>query len=668
MNRIEKYTTEVMLNWLTEHFKYRGYDTEHYSERFLPARVPLYCRMEGNLEWSKIPGIGNAKLKEFLSKIPDSNWIENATINKSDDGNSINVTYEQNSIIVSLKDKRLFIKKNQLNLYEFVVEEEGDEIDFYDEIVVEITTDKYILKDDFFPLLAIGRKKIPEASPVRFYKHYFPKARIYYSFPQYVEENDGFKEFKEVCLERGIGLLKTSETKIEEVCKSVSLFDEICSNLYEKKNSRKSIETIIGNYFEDNLDQLVFYPEPDYKRRAIVRRLTEDNRISLLLLKKLQNPKNIQYKDKLKKLTSDYLLKETRDDFNIASEYVKELWTEYLGMEYPNPDIQIKFEEIFQKDKGYREHFVHQFQVFLLGSYIIDKLYESRNEILESFKKSYGVPIEIGWLAASTYHDFNYSTQKYQTWLIEYLTEVLRFENEEVKGELSKLNLDTAIVRESFLLTSEKLINIICKKYIEVNSSIKQKINLFLYETIVRKKNHGLLSSLTLMKIFNTTKNRKLISEKGIEQAALAIALHDEKMWEFFCGCKGYLLEEKNCEKGCSIKHNCSPWDKDLMECGILRTISFETDPLIYLLILCDSVQDEGRVEEQSEFIKSHIKDVEVTIDKKVVITLVSGDSNSHRIKQTEFSRVEQFLDDGGFEIVLKPNKPSYGKEKKIIF
>jgi len=547
----------------------------------------------------------------------------------------------------------------------YCVRKESDAID---EMAIEITTDRIISRDAFFPDITVHGVKIPEASSVRFYQHYFPKAKIYYAYPDYAQENNEFNEFKDICTKRAIGLLKVSPTGIQEVVGSRSLFDTICTQLAESKKTREDVEKIIGGHFENYLHQLVHYPDPDYRRRVIIRRRKEDIRISFMLLKKLQEPRNIEYGEKLKELTSNYFQKETRDDFEIASDYVEELWKEYLGLEYPNPSIQTKFEEIFLREFGYREHFVHQFQVFLLGAYIIDGLYDSRQEQIETFLKSHRVPIEIAWLAASTYHDFNYSTQKYESWLIEYLEEVLRFKNQDIQKELSKLNLDLAIVRENFLLTSEKLIEIICQKYLEEPEAVRDKINLFLYEKIVRKRNHGLISSLTLWKIYSSSRERKepKITKEGIEQAALSIALHDEKMWEFFCGCKGYLLQERDCGNSCRKKNECDSWDNGLRNCRILDTIDFDKEPLLYLLILCDSAHDEGRVQQESLGIETSLEDVEIGGNGKVSITLSTGDTTSHRIKYSEFSRVEQFLDDGKFEVLLKPGRPSYGKEKRF--
>jgi len=671
MSNNEEYTLDEMLQSLIKHFNSLGFKTEHYWKELLPARVPLHCIMDGKFNWSKIPGEDNTKLKQFLNKFPDSTWIENAVVNKSDDGNIIIVSSDQNQLTISLKDEKLFIKINSEKTHNFMVEEGRDGLYIYDEKVIEITTDRVISKNDFFPYLpikTIRKKKILDASPVRFYKYYFPNARIYYAYPDYVEENDEFDKFKDVCIERGIGLLKASRTKIEEVCNSISLFDEICNQLYKNKKTRKGIGTVIGKHFDAYLDQLVFYPEPEYKRQAIIRRKEEDLRISLLLLKKLREPKHIKYREDLKELESNYFMKEIRDDFKIASDYVEKLWDKYLGLQYPNPSIQLNFEEIFLKEFNYREHFLHQFQVFLLGSHIIDKLYDSRNKTIENFSSSYGVPLEIAWLAASTYHDFNYSTQKYHSWLNEYLKEVLRFENAEVITELSKLNLDIATIRENFLSTSEKLFSNIYEKYPKKSETIKDIIDLFLYEKIVTKRNHGLLSSITLIKIYNKTKKgrKKIISKEGIEQAALAIALHDEEIWEFFCGCRGYLLESEKCDrKSCK---GCASWEKDLKKCEILKTINFDEAPLIYLLILCDSAQDEGRVRQKSLNINTSLKDIKISKNGKISIILTTSDAESYRTKLKEFNRIEQFLDDGKFELVLQPEEQSFGKEKRITF
>ncbi len=581
-----EYSIDDMLLWLQRYFKSKGYDTLDYDDRFLPARVPLYCKKE------------------------------------DDDGH------------------------------------------IYDEIVIDVTTDSSIKKEEFFPSLPIKSVIIPDASPVRFYKYYFPKAKVYYAIPDYYENNSDFIIFKNCCSNHGIGLLIASENEVKEEVEPKSLFNDICTNIISNGDSAEMIENIISEHLENNIHQLVYYPEPNYRRRAIIRRRKDDIRINMMLLKKLQYIVNIEYKDSLCELTSNYLMKETRDDFEIASYYVKNLWNKYLKIDYPNPKIQINFEEIFLKEFGYREHFLHQFQVFLLGAYIIDNLYNVRKDSFDEFKSLYGVSIEIVWLAASTYHDFNYSTQKYGSWLEEYLIGVMRFENRIVKEELSKLNLDLAIIRENYLSTCEIVILKLINKYKDISEDEKNKLCQFLYENIAQKRNHALISGITLLKIYNASRKKNKISKKGIEQAALGILLHDERIWEYFCGCKGYLIEEIECGKKCKNKNRCESWDKGLALCNILDTIDFDREPIIYLLILCDTVQDEGRVAQEENAINTYIQDVEIESDGNVRITINTMNRNSHRIKNLEINRIEEILDDGKFKIIMKPHKSTYGNER----
>lgn len=575
MRNDEEYSRETMEQLLEKHFVDQGYNVDKYSDKYLPARVPLHCEKK--------------------------------------------------------EDKEI------------------------DEIVIDITTDRNISKDDFFPDITVSGNPILEASPVRFFRYYFPTAKVYYSIPDYVEKNKKFENFKSVCEKRGIGLLETSKTRVKEILKARTLRDEICAEIFSNRGDDQAITKVVEKTLDKFLKQLVFYPEPIYKRRAIIGQKSGDGiRISLLLIKKVQELENIQYKEELTDLSSQYLMKEIRDDFTIASEIVEKLWEKYLGLKYPNPKIQINFEEIFLKEFRYREHFVHQFQVFLLGSYIIDKFYNSRKKQINSFKKLHGDSIEIAWLAASTYHDFNYSTQKYNSWLLEYLQEVLMLQEKRVTDEMSRLNLDVAAVRENYLSSAKDIFEILFqKKHTKNPEKIRDIIDLFIYENIVTERNHALLGSVTLTKIFNNSDNRK-ITKSGIEQAALAIALHDEGMWEFLCGCKGYLLEEKDCEKLCQDKHDCKSWNKNLTKCKILDSIQFNLDPLIYLLIMCDTVQDEGRVQQESAGIRSNLEEVVVDNAGKVLITMTIRDPKSYRIKHTEFNRVQEFLEDSDFTITLK--------------
>ena len=553
------------------------------------------------------------------------------------------------------------------------------------EVFIEVVTTKNIATNDFFtdiPFTDVAKYRskprkhpihhINDVSPLHFYRYYFPWAKVYYAIADYATELTSYKDFEEMCKKNNIGLIKVPSSKEEEVeiiFRPLTLVEEFYREINGAINTdeddlktKKRVKKKIESQLKQVLDYLVFYPDPRYRRRAIIARIKL--RISLFLINKLQEIKNLKFCKELQKLSSNYRI-ETRSDYKIACDAVQGLWNEYLGLKYPNPEIQEKFEEIFFKEYTYREHFVHQFQVFLLGSIIIDMLYNSDSKnILEKFQEDYGFPFEIAWLAASTYHDYNYSTQKYQSWVLQYLIEVMQMDKEDVTKELSKLNLDFAAVRENFLQTSERILNILCNTRVASSEEFREILDLFLYEKIVTERNHALTSAVTLLKIYKkTSQEEKIISPEAIEQAALAISLHDEKMWEYFCGCKGYLLglREKTCSncrarakrKKENIENECMDYEEEIKKRKILDQIDFKEFSLLYLLILCDSCHDEGRCNSDSRTIKSIIDNLEVNKNGKVMITLIAKNDDSYDYKSSEFKRIQQFLGDGKFKVIL---------------
>ncbi len=614
-----EYTRKEMLQWLEDHFYGMGYEVTRYSKEFLPARVPLYC------------------------------------VKKADDR---------------------------------IVEQ----------IVVEVTTDEDLSINDFFPKLLIrnveipGARpvRIPGASPVRFDRHYFPKAKIFFAYPDYAKETSGFTEFKEFCEEKGIGLLKTSEAEIEEVVAPCSLFDEICNQLFTAGGSRTDIEDIMGDHLENCLHYLVYYPQPIYTRRAIIGR-DEDAKgmISMRLIDKQRELKNIIYRKELKDLASEYRdfapkkNQEVHGDYAIAEKHITHLWDKYLGLEYPN--IQKKVESILQRDEVYREHFVHQFQVFLIGAYILDQLY---SQIAGTFGRKHKCKIEKAWLAASTFHDFSYGLQNFDTWLLQFFEDTLRVKNGWTKENLNLLNLDSAMIREALYDKIVKMTSQLKSDWVEND---KEDVIRFFYEKAVRDRNHGVLSAISLLKLFDeNNENKRKINMKGILKAAIAIGCHDEDVWESLCGCQGYrrsprilpsnedecinkcnrgsllwptkksrIYKEKmenNSNKDIAIKSNCESWEREIMRRRIMDKIKFEEHPILFLLIFCDSIQDEGRVTSSDKQVSSDRSTLEnIDIENKddttkIMINLKSDDQDK---KEEEIERLAWCLEDDRFRISI---------------
>ncbi|GAI14387.1 unnamed protein product, partial [marine sediment metagenome] len=106
-----------------------------------------------------------------------------------------------------------------------------------------------------------------------------------------------------------------------------------------------------------------------------------------------------------------------------------------------------------------------------------------------------------------------------------------------------------------------------------------------LYEEITgpKKKNHGIISSISLLKLVENKFSKKIkISGMDYNEAlehvfvpsALAIAIHDDNLWS-------QLKEPKK-------------WKEREGKCP-LPNLKFDDDPLSFLLIFCDVIQEWGR-------------------------------------------------------------------------
>ena len=493
-----------------------------------------------------------------------------------------------------------------------------------DEVVIEITTDEIVSKEAFFHSPSIGGVTILDASPMSFYQYYFPTAKIFFAYPDYVKENNEFSRFIKFCEKKGIGLLKVSQKEIKgikdqvkEVVNARPLYSEICNELNLKNHS---VKDRLEYHLRNCLHYFVYYPKSVFKRRAIMGR-TEGN-ISLLLIDKLCELKNIAHKKILIKLASEYR-RETRDDYQIALETIKDLWRNVSEIEYP--EIQRQLEDILLHDTEYRDHFLHQFQVFLLGAYIIDKLYDKEKEYIEHLNRSYKCRVEKAWLLASTYHDFNYSIQKYDFWSKEFLDQSL---NTTGKDRLSSLNLDAAFIKESFLLKTTE----VCKALgLEMNHIVTN----FFYEQATTKKNHGLLSALSLLKLFENSAKKK-INHSALIQAALAITLHDEHIWKVFSG-----------------RDDGEKWSSNFAKKKYLENLNFQKLPLGFLLVFCDTVQEWGRVGKNYEESKPRLDDIKLG-NNEIEVTISVENNDSYKEKMEELERVAKFLKGEQFVIILK--------------
>jgi hypothetical protein len=277
-----------------------------------------------------------------------------------------------------------------------------------------------------------------------------------------------------------------------------------------------------------------------------------------------------------------------------------------------------------------------------------------------------------------------YPVQKYDKWSEDFLNEVFK-----IKSKPGTLELKSNFIDEHFLYCLGYLF---CELHCtHLNKGQEPKSNWiatendhiqFFYQQIVDKKNHGVMSSISLLKtiLFTSDKedvpNISKIEKKcgdfdkflknSLCPSALSIALHDSNIW------KGEYVCENKIKKVPTF----------------IKNIKFIDDPLSFLLIFCDTIQEWGRpniaieLETDKKSKKFYLKEFECkakkiesnnVIEKGLVkITLWTPDADKSdeffKRKVREFEGVKKFLvepDDIRFEIILKDNKE---KHPPLIF
>lgn len=316
-----------------------------------------------------------------------------------------------------------------------------------------------------------------------------------------------------------------------------------------------------------------------------------------LKLKKIFSPTLIEACKNLKKI--DYTI-EIGNFFNCLernetleteiTNSLENLWKKYGDKDsFPLLEDFKKYEKLLFDLPRYRDHFIHQFQVFLLGSKIIDDMYINadngktknfpyyfRNSL--NIAQSQDIDADIAWLIASTYHDIAYPIEKGNELYMNFFVKFLEL-NENI---IENIDIGQIFSNKNYGM----LIDQICDLYNSlqegtswnVNFDNQQKINVD-YELrgkilrLIKEKDHGVLGCLILI--------HKSVSDdrysKIIYPAALAIALHNDML-------------------------------KDLDE------IKFEKNPLAFLLVYCDLVQEWGR-KQNNQYGKATLENITILPD-----------------------------------------------------
>lgn len=445
----------------------------------------------------------------------------------------------------------------------------------------------------------------------------------------YQKKKRGLEFFRD----NGFGLWEViKEQKLGEIHKAETPRAQMIREFKESKDSPakdtelakrgEDIALFFDKYIHDAVDAIAGVSPEQFGKRYIDRSL----------LDKMFELKNISYGEELLEWINNHLT-EKGNDYVFVSEVFSTLWEDHIKIPYTDfletfePSLQHIFAETRgRSDRIYRDHYLHQFQVFLLGLYIIDKLYDN---FAEKYKKP-----EISWLIISSFHDMAYPVQLYDRWSGEFFNKVFK-----VPKELGYVELKSNFVDNSFLGCMSYIITRLCTVLLEGKARdnwVTERNDLvqFFYQKITEAKNHCILSSISLLKMVQDPKYANKITIDGMSSknvledifapSALTIALHDEEVWQ------------------------------ELKEIGGLHKLKFEDDPLSFLLIFCDNIQEWGRPSksqvdgEEERWKKFYLKDIKYDPKKGFKITIWTPNHTKaekfFKDKKTELGEIETFL------------------------
>jgi hypothetical protein len=271
------------------------------------------------------------------------------------------------------------------------------------------------------------------------------------------------------------------------------------------------------------------------------------------------------------------------------------------------------FEPILQKNPIYRDHFIHSFNVFVLGYCIINKLHE-----IHPSKNFFGATESewnLTWMLTSTFHDVAYPVQETESWLSDLFEAFL--------GVNPKISFNITQIMPPIYTDFMRMLSRYHRHYAEGGgpflSDDLQSIDWLFYNELssgLMAKNHGVLGALMLC-------HRMAIREGFLDPRPLdflrthlpachAISLHDLKSFP----------------------------------------VTFGKYPFAFMLILCDELQDWGRPSKRVNPYVIDLKKVTVGGSSIPEIQFEINASNERRLEVDKVLKV-RLPEDNRVKIVL---------------
>jgi hypothetical protein len=320
-----------------------------------------------------------------------------------------------------------------------------------------------------------------------------------------------------------------------------------------------------------------------------------------VLKERIKELESTYYREVLETYFSDLAHSQKRSDYleNKIKSVTKALEQMYVYKSQKEETFSLfknfqRFEKILFQSPEYRGHYAHQFDVYLLGYYMLNKLLEGRSDNLQDyisqvFKGRSNEP-NFTWMLTATFHDMGYPIEQIDNWFKEFLSLFLKVETPiqfgldqiltpifyEYIGYLSETHHGRGI---ALTIADGKL------------SQRDWRFHNILHNAL-RQKKHGVISSLLLI--------HSLLTQEDIGQ-------HQEWFYGTF---------PNSVLPAC---HAIAVHDLDLKD----YKISLKQFPYAFLLVLCDTLQDWKRStlpKDYSELIDINVSPKEPKIEVKLQI------------------------------------------------
>ncbi len=281
------------------------------------------------------------------------------------------------------------------------------------------------------------------------------------------------------------------------------------------------------------------------------------------------------------------------------------------------------FDKVFTilEEKG---HFIHSFEVFLLGLNIINALPLDKRNIVFKSHKDINKDLFFAWLLTSTAHDFGYPLQAAKKLTGKFAELYTNLFMNNIGAKFEELASQSISLSQSELLSVEAInfhddemeiikIDDFILDGIMLSINGNKKDSLSILELLKKENNHGYISSLILCKTYIN-----YLSETRKWQ-------HKEELWRI------------NMLKYAAAAISLHALPKENPE--FIEMISCNLNPLAYMLFLVDNLQDWHRsLRPHNEYPIYSLNNFDTTSSNSIILeyNLYHEDWSDSRLEETK--------------------------------